>query len=134
MLRETSAASTIAASTATGAPAAPTRRASATKNATATAAPSARPIRKPRIQASSAPPISSIRAPEARRKGRERSLRYEARIRRRALSFGGRHFELREKAREEVQIKDDPKRVAALSGASTTGPWRETLRRPMTHP
>src|SRR5271155_5558873 len=56
MLRETSAASTIAASTATGAPAAPARRACGAKTASTTAAPSARPIRNPRIQASFAPP------------------------------------------------------------------------------
>src|ERR1700722_1425280 len=61
MLRETSAASTIAASTGTGALAAPARGASPTMNERATAAQSARLIRRQlRIKASFARPEASI--------------------------------------------------------------------------
>jgi hypothetical protein len=65
MLRETSAASTIAASTATGAPAALARGAWITMSESITATQGARLIRKPlRIKASYAPPQKKHRAAE----------------------------------------------------------------------
>src|SRR3984957_805966 len=78
MLRETSAASTIAASTATGVLAAPARGAWVTMSANTIATQSARLIRKPlRIKASFAPPGGSIGRRRASRKGRAQSLQIE---------------------------------------------------------
>src|ERR1700722_4804632 len=79
MLRETSAASTIAASTATGAPAALARGAGITMSESMTATQSARLIRKPlRIKASFARPQRKHRAAEGEPEGaRAQSLGFE---------------------------------------------------------
>src|SRR5271155_4753428 len=111
MLRETSAASTMAVSTATGAPAAPARRAGATKTATATAAPSARPIRKTRIPSLPRPAASSIRAQDARRKA-ERDhfdLRRDSSAGGHS-SRGGQYFGLGEKSARGVANQGRPEK------------------------
>src|ERR1700722_12967594 len=126
MLRETSAASTIAASTATGALAA---CAWGTMNESATQR--ARVIRKPlRIKASFAPREGSI--------GRRDGLRKRLARSHFDLKSGARRFWPRRKrrrpafslcwkaTREENQIKDGPKKTAA-SGASAAH-WNGTLR------